>query len=190
MSSSPSLPNIELFDKFVNDPKNSNIQIVEGSRNYLQKVIAKDVAAPTNTTLVHLFGHFSKGKIKEYVYARMTKSILLELALAITQEIIDNGIARAKTIELEITGAKAKNKTVVISEKGAKDDFPMSADEASFIRDIDEASFYLHDSSGSSPGSKLTSGGSGSNGAAFRTPIKSRSQKNIFPQNEEVGEIP
>ena len=72
----------ELFDKFVKDPKNTDIQTVTGSKNYIESVIAKDVPGPTLTTLVHLFGHFSKGTIKEYIYLRMTKSnIIMERKL-------------------------------------------------------------------------------------------------------------
>ena len=72
MSQSPQLPNIELFNEFIKDPKNCDIQTVKGSQKYLKNAIKGDVPVPTNTTLIHLFGHFSKENIKEYVYTRMT----------------------------------------------------------------------------------------------------------------------
>ena len=186
MSVSNPLPNIELFNDFIKDPKNCTMEMVKGSKVYLQNSIKKVVTGPTNTTLIFLFEHFSQGKIKEYIFKAMRKSILLELALAIVEEIIANGLQRAKTIELVLTGEKTKNKSVSISEeKDVSDEFPVSSDEASFIRDIDEASFHLRDSSGSSPGSKITSGG-GADDAAFRTPVQAKKRKSIASQLDEV----
>ena len=102
------------------------------------------------------------------------------------------GVTRARTIVLEIANTKSKGKTVVIAEDDAHPEFGMSPDEEKFIRDIDEASFDLLDSSGSSPGSKFTSRrlrGSDSAEAdpAFQTPTRKTQPKNLGSDLSELG---
>ena len=51
---------------------------------------------------IDLFTKFTKQKIKDYVYKRMKKSLLEELALAVFKELAVGGVERFKTLELVI----------------------------------------------------------------------------------------
>ena len=55
----------------------------------------------------------------------MTKKVLLELAVCVAQEILLNGIGRARTLELELVKTKYGGKTVKIVD-------PFKADRSDF----------------------------------------------------------
>ena len=103
---------------------------------------------------VGLFENFTKTPVKGYVYSRMTKKILQELALRVIQEIILGGSARAQSLQLVVGETRTGGKTVVI-DKPDDDEFPVDED---FVRDIDEAFFCIHDTEGNSPDIRLSSG--------------------------------
>ena len=191
MSSVQNIPNIERFQEFLDNPTGSDIPTLSGAKKYLTDVIKGDEAGPTCNMLIDMFHEFTRKEIKDYVFQRMRKTILLELALGIVSEILAHGIQRAKTIELVVTGTKAKGKTVVIAEDDARPEFPLSEDDAQRYRFIDEASFDLRDSSGDSPGSKLSSGKKESargkeSADPFQTPQKAINPKSLSKQLSEV----
>ena len=86
-----SLPNVSCFDLFVKNPKGCKLEVIQGSHKFLSDVIKGSEQSPKNSVFIGLFNHFTEKKIKDYVFQRMTKSILQELALCILQELISHG---------------------------------------------------------------------------------------------------
>ena len=85
----------------------------------------------------------------------MTKPILLELALCIIQEIASNGVARTKTLQLEVIDSKSGGKTVRVADEFGDDGEKYDED---FLGQIDEAIFCFKDKEGKSPDIKFSSG--------------------------------
>ena len=125
---------------------------------------------------------FAQEGIKEYVFRRMKKLILLELALCLVQDLISADPKRAASLEIRIERCSAGFKKAVIatneSEKETPDDeFPL---DPTFDWDsIDEAAFCLHDKTDDSPDSKFVSGqgkpapyAPPSEDGSFTTPVK------------------
>ena len=83
--SSDSLPNCSCFDIFVRDPKNTKHEIVLGAHRFLSEVIEGKEKSPVNSVFVGLFENFTKTPVQGYVYRRMAKKILQELALRVIQ---------------------------------------------------------------------------------------------------------
>ena len=148
-----SLPNISCFDLFVRDPKGCKPEMIQGAHSYLSDVMKGRENGPKNSVFIGLFNRFTKTPVKDYVFRRMTKSILQELALCILQELISGGPERAANLNLVVEETKTGGKTVVVEKP--QDEFPVDHD---FVRDIDEAFFRLTDLSGSSPDKKVVSG--------------------------------
>ena len=138
-----SLPNISCFDMFVRDPKGCNPNMIQGAHRYLSDVIKKNENGPKNSVFIGLFSHFTKTPVKDYVFRRMTKSILQELALCILQELISGGSQRAANLNLVVEETKTGGKTVVVEKQ--PEEFPVDED---FVRDIDEAFFRITDLTG------------------------------------------
>ena len=91
----------------------------------------------------------------------MKKSILLELALCILQEIGSFGVDRAKSLRLKVVKTSSAGKQIVIDKDQPAPEFPLTpADESALkeLLDIDEAVFCLSDSLGRSPDVKVHSG--------------------------------
>ena len=76
-----SLPNVSCFDLFVKNPKGCKLEVIQGSHKFLSDVIKGSEQSPKNSVFIGLFNHFTEKKIKDYVFQRMTKSILQELAI-------------------------------------------------------------------------------------------------------------
>ena len=125
--------------------------IIQGAHKYMTHVINGTEQSPKNSIFIGLFNQFTKVPIKEYIFTRMAKPILQELALCILQELISYGPSRAQNLTLVLERTKSNGKTVVIE----KDEFPVSPE---FISDIDEAFFKLSDITGFSPDKKVASG--------------------------------
>ena len=154
MNFSPeSLPNCSCFELFLKNPKGCKPEVVQGSHKFISDVIKGSERSPTNSVFIGLFNQFTKDPVKDYVFQRMTKSILQELALCLLQEIISGGPERAASLNLVVEETKAGGKTVVVEKQPAE--FPVDED---FVRDIDEAFFRITDLSGDSPDVKVASG--------------------------------
>ena len=152
MSKSPdSLPNVSCFDLFLKNPKGCKIEVIQGAHKFMTHVIKGTEQSPKNSTFIGLFNQFTKVPVKDYVFTRMTKAILQELALCVLQELILYGPARAQNLTLVVVETKAGGKTVAIE----KDEFPVSPE---FVSDIDEAFFKLSDITGFSPDKQVASG--------------------------------
>ena len=158
---SKELTNLEHFQKFSEDPKNCSLQTVQGSHRYIANVIKGTEDGPKNSILIEIFNHFVKDEVKDYVYHRMKKSILLELALCVLQEIEAGGPERAKSLQLNVAKTSAGGKRVIIAEENTEPEsskFPLSPEDAAIFRNIDEATFKIGDSLGISPERTITSG--------------------------------
>ena len=155
--SSKKFSNEQFFNVFHDNPKDSPVEVVEGALRFIESIIRGAKESPKNSVLVDIFNTFCEKPIKSYVFQRMGKKILLELALRILQEIAQGGPARAGTLQLVVERAASGGKTVTIAEEEDEDqpeEFPIDKE---FAKDIDEAFFRLHDSSGSSPDVTFTS---------------------------------
>ena len=146
---------LECFNAFAADPKNSSPETLRGAHKFIAKTIKNGESGPTVQSLIRIFSVFTKETIKDYVFTRMTKPILLDLALCVIQELVLNGPERAKTLQLELVKSKSKGKTLRIADPFAGDDDDYDND---FLEKIDEAFFCLKDADGKSPDVNLAAG--------------------------------
>ena len=145
----------QCFELFSKDPKGVSMEVINGSHRYIAMVITDKKSGPTIQSLIKIFSVFARVPIKNYVFTRMTKPILLELALCIIQEIASNGIARARTLQLEVIDSKSGGKTVRVADEFGDGDEKFDED---FLGQIDEAIFCFKDKEGKSPDKKFSSG--------------------------------
>lgn len=145
----------DCFMQFMKSPKDVSMKVLEGTHKFLAQTIQNGKGGPKIQDLVKVFDHFTQGSIQRYVFNRMTKPILLELALRIVQEISLNGVGRAKNLQLELVKSKSGGQTVRIADPFSDDENPV--DEAA-LKEIDEAYFRLLDSEGLSPEVKFAAG--------------------------------
>ena len=145
----------DCFKLFTKSPKTVSIEVVKGAHKFVAKTIQNGDLHPTIQELIQIFAHFTQGKIKDYIFTRMTRPILLELALCIIQEIVLNGVGRAKTLHLEVVKSKAGGKSVQIADPFSAEGH---ADDDSLLEQIDEAYFRLLDSEGNSPNVDFAAG--------------------------------
>ena len=167
--SSPPKSGPEFFLLFQDDPKNSSLDVLQGTHKFLVETVDGKYDGPTNNALIEIFQKFTDTPIRKYVFTRMTKPLLLELAICILQDIIQNGPERTASLKLVISSTASGGKEVTIKEnlkeKLGDDEFPI---DPAFVADIDQAFFSLQDSSGSSPESAFKSGPT--HGAAYSPP--------------------
>ena len=129
------------------------MEIIKGSHRYMNDVIQGREDGPNKAVLISIFNEFVEGGLKDYIYNKMKKSILLELALCILQEIGSYGVEHAKILRLKLIKSSVGGKQLVIDKENPDTEFPMSPADASALQelDIDEAIFSLTDSLGQSP---------------------------------------
>ena len=145
----------QCFELFSKDPKGVSMEIVNGAHKFVANAIDNPKNGITIQNLIKIFAFFTKTPIKDYVFTRMRKPILLELALCIIQEIVSNGIERAKTLQLEVVSSKAEGRFVRVA-----DEFNDGGEEydSDFLGKIDEAFFRFKDKEGRSPDIDFASG--------------------------------
>ena len=146
---------LDCFKKFCEDPKDFNIDVIQGSHKFMVEVIKGKREAPSNKTLITIFGAFCSKPIKEYIFSRMGKKIMQELALCILQDLASNGPERAKTLQLEVEKASSGGKRVKIADNFDDGKDPI---DQSFLEEIDAAIFKFKDQSGASPDIKISAG--------------------------------
>ena len=146
---------VDCFNQFVESPRDVSSEVLDGAHRYVARTIQEGKGGPTIKDLVKMFGHFTHGKVQAYVFKRMTKPILLELALRIIQEISLNGVGRAKSLQLEAVKSKSGGKIVRIADPFSED---KEGAEEDVYQKIDEAYFRLLDSDGKSPEIKFAAG--------------------------------
>ena len=173
---------IDCFREFQLHPKGCERSVILGAHKYIAQSIKGTVEGPKINDLIEIFNKFSQSKIKDYVYTRMTKSILLELALTVLQDIANGGAERAKTLNLVIEKTKKGGKQVVVADteppQEAQPRDPLLDD--SFLEEIDEAMFCLKDESGATPDFAFQSG------RGHKPPYSPFGKNGEFMPNEEV----
>lgn len=177
----------QFFLLFAQSPRGASPKILMGSHRFLSQAIKNKSTSPSGSQLVALFMCFAHKGIKEYKFKQMKKKIQLELALCLIQDLLKGDEGRANALEIRIVKCSAGGKKPVIATRGddaeeESDEFPL--DSSLDYSTIDEAQFCLHDTSGSSPDAKFTSGQGRAapysppeEDGSFSTPKKSQKQK-------------
>ena len=143
------------FLRFCEKPKESNMDVIQGAHKFLVEVVRGDQESPNNKTFIKMFSVFCDKPIKSYIYKKMGKKIMQELAICILQDLAANGPGRAATLQLEVVKATAGGKVVKIADQFADEDDKF---DQSFLEEIDQAIFKFSDQSGRSPDVKIASG--------------------------------
>ena len=150
----------QYFLLFSKSPKSGDQKILMGSHRYLSNAIKNQSGSPMGPVLVDIFMCFVRKGTKSYHFKRMKKKILLELALCLVQDLISGDEGRADALEIRLEKCKSGGKNAIIAtrdeEREESEEFPL--DPSLDYANIDEASFCLHDKSGSSPDKKVVSG--------------------------------
>ena len=147
-----------LFKIFCNSPKTFSNTALHASHRFLVKSVPEKKSPVTKTILIKILMNFVQPDIKEYHFKRMSRAILVELAICIVQDLIQNGPGRAQSLELQLLKSSAGGATVSIADPFV--DEAGSYDE-DFLREIDEidaAEFNLRDKSGATPDKQINSG--------------------------------
>ena len=139
----------QCFNLFKSNPISQPSEILQGTHKFLLESLKGKLDEPTVDDLIEIFQVFAKDQIKRYLFKSIKKNLNLELALSIVQDLISNGPARAKTLELKVVKLANKGKKVVVRDAfQSPAETPISADD---FAGIDEAVFRLTDTSGKSP---------------------------------------
>ena len=131
------LSDIECFQHFCCSPNEFDSNIIKGALKHAQKIVNGKEPSPKRPIFIDLFNKFTKQNIKDYVYKRMKKSLLEELALAVFKELAVGGVERFKTLELVIEKTSEGDKHLVISKDTNEDDFAISTSDEEVLRNID-----------------------------------------------------
>ena len=151
------------FEKFSVHPKDCTSETLMNAHRFVSKTISGVHDDPTRPTLIKIFMKFAAFGVKEYVFGRMRKAILLELALTLIQNLINGGPGWARCVELQFVKTSSGGKEVSIAPKEIEDgeieeNFEEAPVDAGFLKEIDEAIFNFHDNSGKSPDLLVRSG--------------------------------
>lgn len=117
------------FTIFHDNPKDSTIEVIKGIYQVggrRKKGITKKLR------FSGYFQCFFEQPIKSYVFKRMGKEILLDLALRILQEVVQNGPSRDRTLQLAVEHAASGGKTVTIAESEEPNSDEESPEEKEF----------------------------------------------------------
>ena len=145
----------KLFTSFCQDPRGSTIQIAQGAHKFISLSIRGEIPTPKKSILIDIFREFSAEPIKDYIFNRIPKKMLLELALCILQDIITKGSTRAKSLQLVVAKTTDGDKTVVIEDDCADGNAPNRSDQIPSTQ-IANAVFRLSDKNGISPDISLS----------------------------------
>ena len=142
-------PEQKLFSEFCRDPKNPTVEIIQGSHRFISLAMKNGTgtSAPKKSTLSDLFQEFMTMSVKQYIFNRIPRTILLELALCVLQDIASRGVSRAKTLRLEVVKTTAGGKTIAV----ANDDNPETGHPATNPTLAEDATFLFVDNSGRTP---------------------------------------
>ena len=89
------------------------METLQDAHKYISLALRNEIPAPKKSILIDLFHEFSLEPIKDYVFHRINKTIILELALRILQEIVEKGEKRDGTLQLVIEKTSSVTKSVV-----------------------------------------------------------------------------
>ena len=78
--------NLDCFNQFKESPKGVSMKLMKGVHKHLALATKNPQMTPSCGEMIKIFSHFTNnGKVKDYVYKRMTKKVLLELAVCVVQ---------------------------------------------------------------------------------------------------------
>ena len=149
MDNSDLSPEQTLFQEFCLNPKEPTIEIIQGSHRFISLSMENGSSIPKKSTLSELFKEFMTVPAKQYVFDRIPRRMLLELAICILQDIASRGVLRAKSLRLEVvkTTATAGGKTIVIG----RDEESSASTEANDNVLAEDATFKFADNTGATP---------------------------------------
>ena len=141
---------IEFFKKFCNNPKDFDLETVQGAHKYLNLVLSQKISSTCakKSVLIDIFNEFIDEPVRDYVFHRISRKLLLELAIRILQEFITRGVDRAQSLKLVLAKATTGKQPILIApndSSSAASKSPFSAPE------VLDATFHLSDRSGLSP---------------------------------------
>ena len=150
MEKSKNTPNseVDFFKIFCENPRHFDINVLQGSHKFISLVLRNKTPAPKKSILIDIFNEFTSEPIKDYVFHRISKKLLLELALRIIQEITEKGAGRANSLQLVVEKTSNGAKSVVIARNT---DNNSGAAETFEAVEIDDSTFKLTDRAGVSP---------------------------------------
>ena len=141
---------IEFFKKFCDNPKEVDLEIVQGTHKYLNLVLSQKISSSCakKSILIDIFNEFIDEPVRDYVFHRISRKLLLELAIRILQEFITRGVERAKSLKLIVSKATSSRQTILI----APNDSSSVASKSPFSApEVLDATFRLADKTGLSP---------------------------------------
>ena len=141
---------VEFFIKFSKNPKEVDIETVQGSHKFLSLVLGQKISSSVakKSTLIRIFNQFLDEPVRDYVFHRISRKLLLELALRILQEFVKRGVQHARSLKLVVAKSTSSDeKTILIapSDGSSEGNNPYQAPE------VLDATFRLSDTSGLSP---------------------------------------
>ena len=137
----------EFFEKFCENPRGSDIETFQGAHKYVSIVITHKNPPIKKSTLIKIFNELTVEPIRDYIFDRIAKKLLLELALRILQDIIQNAVERAASIKLVLTKAVTGKNMVTIAPHSSGS----SAESTFSVTEVLDSSFRLSDRQGLSP---------------------------------------
>ena len=147
-----------LFKIFCNSPKTFSNTALHASHRFLVKSVSENKSPVTKTILIKILMNFVQPDIKEYHFKRMARAILVELAICLVQDLIQNGPGRAETLELQLIKSTSGGAKVTISDPFADEGGDYDEDFLKEIDEIDATEFNLRDKSGATPDKQIHSG--------------------------------
>ena len=78
------------------------METLQGTHKYISLALRNEIPSPKKSILIDIFHEFTTEPIKDYVFQRINKKMLLELALRVIQEIAEKGAERAGTLQLVV----------------------------------------------------------------------------------------
>ena len=110
-------------------------------------VLRNKSSVPKKTTLSELFQEFMTEPVKQYVFNRIPRRMLLEVALCVLQDIASKGVSRAKTLQLEVVKTSAGGKTFAIANQHSE----RPEDSAANSVQAEDANFRFADNTDKTP---------------------------------------
>ena len=158
MSKGPHFDDESRFKSFCESPKTFSFHNLQSAHRILSKTLSEKKSSVTKNILIDILMNFVPNEIKSYHFKRMNRSILVELALCIVQDILQNGEGRAEFLVLELVKTSSGGSKVVIADPFVAEDDNYDDDFLKEIDAIDAAEFNLCDKSGNTPDKKIASG--------------------------------
>ena len=158
MEKGPDLDDLSRFNSFCESPKTCSDSKLQATHRFLLKSLSDKRSPVTKSIVINILMKFVPNEIKEYHFRRMTRAILVELAICIVQDLIQNGPGRGQSLELQLVKTSSGGAKVVIADPFVDDDGKYDEDFLREIDEIDAAEFTLRDKSGSTPDKRINTG--------------------------------